>query len=180
MKNLVFPLVISAFALTMAGCWTPPNANVQPKGEPRLIQSGVPVESTRDQATVKAVDAGQRTLRLELADGTQLTCNVSPQVKNFDEIQAGDNIKVTLTEKLAFYVLKDGRLPGIGGKEETINFYAKVQSVDTSYRLLTVQYLSGQTEVLKASLDTKLSEMQPGDTVVMESAEATAIHVGKK
>jgi len=46
--------------------------------------------------------------------------------------------------------------------------------------LLTLQYVSGQTEVLKAALDTKLSEMQPGDAVVMESAEATDIHIEKK
>ncbi len=166
--------------LALAGCWTPPNANVQPAGAPRLVQGGVPVESNREHATVKSVDAGQRTLHLELADGTQITCTVSPQVKNFEQIQPGDKIKVTLAEKLAIYVLKDGRLPVAGGTGQVVNFYAKVQTVDPSYRLLTLQYASGQTEVLKAALDTKLAAMAPGDAVVMESAEATNIHIEKK
>jgi hypothetical protein len=52
--------------------------------------------------------------------------------------------------------------------------------VDPSYRLLTLQYLNGQTEILKASLDAKLMEMQPGDAVVLQSAEAQDIHIEKK
>jgi hypothetical protein len=46
--------------------------------------------------------------------------------------------------------------------------------------LLTVQYRNGQTEVLKADLDAKLMEMQPGDAVVLQSAEALKIHIEKK
>src|SRR5580692_1114610 len=107
-------LSLPIMTLWLAGCWTPPNANVQPAGPPRLIQSGVPVESSREHATVKTIDASQRTLHLELADGTQITCNVSPQVKNFEQIQPGDKIKVTWAEKLGVYVLKDGRVPVAG------------------------------------------------------------------
>jgi translation initiation factor IF-1 len=175
---VTFLLPVMSLALT--GCWTPPNANVQPGGPPRLIQSGVPVESVRDQATVKTIDASQRIMHLELSDGTQIACHVSPQVTNFGQIQSGDKIKVTLAEKLGVYVLKDGRLPAAGGTDEVINFYARVQLVDPSYRILTLQYVSGQTEALKAGLDAKLLEMQPGDAVVMESAEATDIHIEKK
>jgi hypothetical protein len=126
------------------------------------------------------VDASQRVLQLKLSDGTPVTCTVSPQVKNFDQIQVGDQIKVTLAEKLAVYVLKDGKLPVAGGTDEVIPFIARVQMVDPSYRLLTLQYLNGRTEVLKASLDAKLMEMQPGDAVTLQSAEATAIHIEKK
>ena len=172
-------LLLPIMTLALAGCWTPPNANVQPGGEPRLIQSGVSVESVRDQAPVETMDASQRVLNLKLLDGTLITCHVNPQVKNFDQIQAGDKIKVTLAEKLGVYVLKDGRLPVAGGTDEVVSFYAKVQSVDPSYRLLTLQYVSGQTETLKAGLDAKLMEMQPGDSVVMEAAEALDIHIEK-
>jgi hypothetical protein len=179
-KGAFFVLSLAIMALALTGCWTPPNANVQPKGEPRLIQSGVPVESTRDQATVQTIDAGSRTLGLKLSDGTSISCTVNPKVKNFDQVQAGDQIKVTLVEKLAVYVLKDGRLPGAGGTEEAIPFIARVQVVDPSYRLLKLQYVSGQVEELKAGLDAKLMEMQPGDAVVLQSAEAVAIRIEKK
>jgi translation initiation factor IF-1 len=180
MKKLVFTLVIPAIALTLTGCWTPPNANVQPPGEPRLIQSGVPAGNNHVRATVQSIEAAQRVLNLKLDDGTAITCTVNPSVENFDQVQPGDRIKVALDLKLAVYVLKDGKLPGAGGKEEAIPFIARVQTVDPSYRLLKVQFTSGQTAELKAGLDAKLLEMQPGDAVVLQSAEATNIHIEKK
>jgi hypothetical protein len=180
MKKLVFPLVIPAFALILTGCWTPPNANVQPPGESRLIQSAVPASNNHVRATVQSIEASQRVLNLKLADGTAITCTVNPSVANYDQVQAGDQIKVTLDLKLAVYVLKDDRLPGADGKEEVIPFIAKVQTVDPSYRLLKVQFLNGQTAELKTGLDAKLLEMQPGDAVVLQSAEATEIHIAKK
>jgi len=173
--------LLTAFtALFMTGCWTAPNANVQPPGVPRLIQSGVSAVDNNVRATVQGFDASQRVLNLKLPDGTEFTCTVSPKVNNFDQIQFGDEIKVTVAEKLAVYVLKDGRLPGPGGTDEVIPFIARVQWVDPSYRLLTLQYGNGQTEVLKAGLEAKLMEMQPGDAVVLQSAEAQAIHIEKK
>src|SRR5471032_2128681 len=109
-KKSVFTLLPAIVTLALTGCWTPPNANVQPKGEPRLIQNGIPVESVKDKATVESVDAGQRVLNLKLADGTLLSCKAGAQVAEFDKIQAGNKVKVTLAEELAVYVLKDGRL----------------------------------------------------------------------
>jgi hypothetical protein len=179
-RRVVFNLLIVITALILTGCWTPPNANVQPKGEPRLIQSGVPVESLQEHATVQAVDASQRIIRIKLSDGSLITCKVRQRVANFGQIQSGDKIKVTLTEELAVYVLKDRRLPIAGGADEAINFNAKVQSVDPSYRLLTLQYPNGQTEVFKTDLNAKLLEMRAGDAVFMQTAEAKAIRIQKQ
>jgi hypothetical protein len=179
-KKAIFILSLAVVALTLTGCWTSPNANVQPRGEPRLILSGVSAERTDVRATVQTIDASQRVLNAKLSDGIPVTCTISSQVKNLDQIQVGDQVKITLAEKLAVYVLKDGRLPGADGTEEVIPFIARVQTVDPSYRLLTLQYVNGQTEVLKAALDAKLMEMQPGDAVVLQNAEAVAIHMEKK
>jgi translation initiation factor IF-1 len=161
--------------LTLTGCWTPPNANVQPAGEPRLIQSAILVESVKDSAMVQAIDAGQRTITFKFSDETMTTCKVGSKVPDFDKVQVGDKVKVTLAEELAVYLLKDGRLA-----DETIPFNAKVQSVDPSYRLLTLQYLNGKTEVFKVGLDAKMLEMAPGDEVVVRTTEATAIRIEKQ
>jgi hypothetical protein len=179
-RRVVFNLLTAITALLLTGCWTPPNANIQPKGEARLIQSEVSVESVQEQATVQAVDASQRIIRLKLSDGSLITCKVSQRVANFGQIQSSDKVKVTLAEELAVYVLKDGRLPITGGTDEAVNFNAKVQSVDPSYRLLTLQYSNGQTEVLKTDLNAKLLEMQAGDAVVLQTAEAKAIRIQKQ
>jgi hypothetical protein len=177
--KVTFHLLAAFTALSLTGCWTPPNANVQPPGEPRLIQSGVSAVDNDVRATVQGFDASQRVLNLKLPDGTEITCTVNPQVKNFDRVQSGDKVKVKLAEELAVYVLRNGWLPIAGGKAEAIGFNAKVQSVDPSYRLLKLQYLNGQTQDLKAGLDAKLMEMQSGDAVVLQSAEALAVHIEK-
>jgi hypothetical protein len=174
---LILPPAIAIFIFT--GCWTPPNANVQLRGEARLIQNGVSADDNNVRATVQSVDANQRIFELKLADGTLVTCTVGTQGADFGKLQQGDHVKVTLAEKLAVYVLNNGKLPAAGGIDETIPFIARVQLVDPSYRLLTLQYLNGHTEVLKAGLDAKLLEMHPGDAVVLESAVARSIRIEK-
>ena len=180
LSRMTVPLLLPLLMLALTGCWTPPNANVQPAGEPRLIQSAIPVESVENAATVQAVDASQHSITLKFSDDTMTTCKAGPKVTNFDKIQVGDKVKVTLAEELTVYLLKDGRLPGTGDTDGTINFNARVQSVDPSYRLLTLQYLNGKTKVFKLGLDAKMLEMAPGDDVVARITEATAIRIEKQ
>lgn len=160
------------------GCWTPPNANVQPAGEPRLIQSGVTVEVVQNPAPVVSIDASQRTITLKRIDGMAKTYPVSPKVKNFDQIKAGDQVKATVIDELAVYLLANGRLPD-GTTAGTLGVNAKVLQVDPSYRLLTLQYANGQSEKFKAGLNSLLQQMAPGDDVVVKPKEVTAIHVEK-
>jgi len=179
-KQFALVLSLGILAMMLTGCWTPPNANVQPPGETRLIQSGFSADANNIRATVQSIDSAKRVLNLNLADGTKITCTVSPAVANFEQVQLGDRIRVNLTMKLAAYVLKDGRLLGAGGTEEVIPYIARVQSVDPSYRLLKVQFQNGQTLQLKTGLDAKLLEVRPGVSVVFQSADATRIRIEKK
>ena len=108
MKNLKFATMatlLPAVALALAGCWTPPNANVQPEGEPRLIQSGFTVEVVQNPAPVAAIDASQHTITLKRTDGLTKTYAVGPNVKNFDQIKAGGQVKATVEDDLAVYLL---------------------------------------------------------------------------
>lgn len=184
MKNLKFALratLLPVMALALAGCWTPPNANVQPKGNPGLIQSGIIVGALQDPAPVASVDASQHTITLRRTDGLTKTYPVGPEVKNFDQVKAGDQVKVTVEDELAIYLLENGRLPAASGgaTAETLGVNAKVLLVDPSYRLLTLQYPNGQSETFKAGLNVLLLQMAPGDDVVVKPMQVTAIHVEK-
>ncbi len=174
----VVSLLLPIAALSLAGCWTTPNANVQPKGQPGLIQDGITVESIEDPATVQAVDAGQGTITLSLPSGRTATYKVGPNVKHFDQVQVGDKVKATVTDELAVYTLENGRLPD-GTTAETLGVNAKVLLVDPSYRLLTLQYPNGQSETFKPGLGTRMLQMSPGDSVVMRPGELTAIRIEK-
>jgi hypothetical protein len=166
-------------AVALAGCWTAPVADVQPKGEARLIQHAIPVVAVKDRATVQSIDVEQGVIVLNFADGVTATVKPGPRVKNFSTIRAGDKAKATVAQELSVYVLKDGLLPGADGKLEPVRIDAKVLQIDPAYRLLSLQYPNREVEVLKVGLDAKLSEMEAGDSVVIETTELLALKVQK-
>lgn len=170
------PLITS---LCLAGCWTAPNAYVQPTGMPHLIQGGITVASVKDHAAVEAIDAGARTITLRFSDATTATYEVGAAVHNFGKIHAGDQINATLMEDLAVYLPQNGRLPG-GDAAQTLGVSARVMLVDPSYRLLILQYPDGRSEKFKPGLKAKLEEMAPGDAVVVRPREVAAMRIEKQ
>ncbi len=182
MRKLIFKraavVMMSAVVLALAGCWTPPNANVQPTGKPGLIQDGITVSSIQYPATVQAIDVDQRLIYLVLPDGTINPYRAAPGLKNFDRILAGQTVKATVTDTLAVYALENGRLPD-GTTAQALGVNAKVLLVDPSYRLLTLQYPNGQSVTFKPGLATRMLQMSPGDSVVVRPFEVTAIKVEK-
>jgi hypothetical protein len=173
---MINPLSLAA-AMAVSGCWTAPVADVQPKGEARLIQSGIAVESVKDRAIVQSVDPGARTVALAPRQGATDTYKVTAQVENLDGIKAGDTVRATVAEELTVYVLRDGQLPGAGGGRETIASDARVLWVDASYRLLTLRYPDGHDETLKVGLGVRLGEMEAGDDVVIRPLEVRSLQV---
>ena len=173
-------LLLPVIALALAGCWTAPVANVQPKGEARLIQSAIPVQSVQDHVTVQSINADQHFIVLNFSEGAAATFRPGPQVANLYQIRAGDKVQATVAQELAVYVLKDGQRPGTDGKPEAVKADAKVLAVDASYRLLTLQYPNGQAETFKVGLDVKLLAMEPGDSVVVRTVDLIALRVEKR
>jgi hypothetical protein len=166
-------------AFALAGCWTAPVADVQPKGDARLIQKAIPVVAVKDKATVQSIDPDQRVVVLNFSDGVTATVKPGPGVKNLSEIRAGDKARATVAQELSIYVLKDGHLPDADGKLEPVSIDAKVLEIDRAYRLLTLQYANREVEVLKVGLDAKLSEMEAGNSVVIKTTELLAIKIRK-
>ena len=170
-------LAVATFAL--AGCWTAPVATVQPKGDARLIQSGIPVVAVKDDATVQSVDADQRLMVLNFSDGTTATVKAGPEVKDFAKARAGDKVRVKVAQELTVYVLKNGALPGADGKPESTKSDARVLVVEPAYRLLTLQYPGHPPETVKVGLNTKLFAMEAGDDVVIQTTQLLALRVKK-
>lgn len=176
-KQAAGALLLSVTTFALAGCWTAPVANVQPKGEARLIQSAIAVVAVKDGATVQSIDVEQRLIVLNFSDGTTATLTAGPDVKDFSKVRAGDTVRATVAQELSIYVLKNGLLPGVDGKSESIKSDAKVLTIEPSYRLLTLQYPSHRAETLKVALNTKLQEMESGDDVVIATTQLLALRV---
>jgi hypothetical protein len=169
-------LLVATLAIT--GCWTAPVASVQPKGEPRLIQDGIAVEALKSPAIVRSVDATARSIVLSTpGDAAAVSYRVRPEVRKLDRIKVGDEVRATIAEELAVYVLRDGRLLGPGGVPEAIASNARVLSVEPSYRLLTLQFPHGHTETFKVDRRVRLEKMASGDEVVIRPVEILALQV---
>jgi hypothetical protein len=60
-------------------------------------------------ATVEAVDKATRTVTLKMPNGSTRTVVAGEEVKNFDQIKAGDKVNVQYVEALTIELKKDGK-----------------------------------------------------------------------
>ncbi|WP_116811364.1 hypothetical protein [Steroidobacter cummioxidans] len=166
--------------LGISGCWTAPVANVQPRGEPGLIQGGIRVESVKEPWIVESVDASARHIAFRApGEAAPKRYRVAPSVPNVDSIRPGDKVQPTIAEDLTVYVLRDGQLQG-AGESDTGAAHAKVLSVDASFRLLTVEHPNGKQETFKVAREVKLDQMEAGDDVAIQPREVVAVRLRKR
>ena len=57
-------------------------------------------ETTKETATIQAIDSTTRSLTLRNKDGEEDTFRVGPDMKRFNELKVGDKIEITYTEAL--------------------------------------------------------------------------------
>lgn len=153
------------------------------------------VNSTTATATVQSINAAERTLVLRREDGTVTTYTCGPDVRNFNRIEVGDQIKVTLAEELAV-VLAKGGLPPVTGESTAIvrspegakpggrivgttAVVARVTAVDPSARMVTLHLPDGTDHKVKVGPDVNLTNVNPGDDVGVRLTQALIIAVGK-
>lgn len=165
-NRAVLTLLVVLAASWLAGCWTPPNANRQPSGPPRIIANRVRVKSVMAPAIVQSVDSASRTIALRNAGSSESRAyHVAPEVSSLAQISVGTQVCATATEELSIYVSVDGRFPGTDPSLASPAPQARVRSIDRSYRLLGVQRIGGDVETFKVDGTVPLERMQAGDYV---------------
>jgi hypothetical protein len=178
---LRLPLMLAtSAALVLTGCWTPPNAHVQPAGKPGLIQGGIPVEVIQDQVKIVALDPDKRLITLAHADGTTKSYYLKASVKNLPALKVGDTVKAYVAARVSVYIAQNGEIPDPSGGFRPIRSDAKIQQVDPSYRLVVVEFAGGQVLTIKAGLDVQLEKMAPGDDITVISEEISKIKIEEK
>lgn len=165
-------LVVAALAQT--ACWSPPVANVQPKGEPRLIEDAIAVESVKPHAIIQSLDPEARSITvLSIGDDRPVSYRVGPRVRKLNRLKASDRVQATVVEELTVYVLRDGRPPDTAASPHDVD--ARVLSVDRSYRLLALRFPKGHDETFKVRRRVRLDEMEAGDAVSSRPVKAIAL-----
>jgi len=178
--------------LTLSSCSSTPS-----KQSTVVIKSDTSttiVDTFKATATVTAIDAATRTVKLTLANGKHATVKCGPGVVNFKQIRINDIVKVTMTEELAVYLDKgqrlgdsrtsSGELAAIGDKPggvltDTMRETVKITAIDTKTRKVTFKYKDGTSKTAKAGEHINLAKVKVGDSVTISQTQAVAISVEK-
>jgi hypothetical protein len=146
-------------------------------------------------ATVEAIDQVARTATLRTADGRTMVVRAGPEVRNFDQVKAGDRLRISYTEALAAEVIKPGTgvtsvtptmsrapagtMPSAAAKLATQGV-VKVQSVDAANNRVTVTGADGVPVTLNvrdAQAQQFIRGLKAGDEVQLTYTEVIAVSV---
>ena len=154
---------------------------------------------TKATATVQSVDHDSRSLVLRTADGVDTMVVVGPEVRNFEQIEAGDTVSATYREALLAQVVpkgsgageprttvaktraKEGELPA-ASVSASVSTDVVIQSVDQSFDTVTFKRSDGvvRTVAVESPDAAKfVQNLKPGDEVRITYTEATAIALNK-
>ena len=191
-KLIATILTIAALMLPLAGYGEESKADAKPKPD---AAGAIEVDAITATSKVTAVDPSKRTVTLTNDAGESNTYKLGKNVRNFDQIKVGDQVRATLLESVAVVVRKsnapadaaEGRLVAVapkGAKPGVImakarEITAKIVSVDTQARTVTVEGPMGGKPTIKVGPKVNLDELQQGDDVTLRVTDALAINVEK-
>jgi hypothetical protein len=186
--------VIPALMLGFAGYAQSPSGTAEAKTKTGA-EAAIEVGAITATSKVTAVDAAKRTVTLTNDAGESNTYKLGKNVRNFDQIKVGDQVKATLLESVAVAVSKSGAPPDTGAQgvvavapkgampgvimAKTRQVTAKIVSVDTAARAVTVEGPMGGKPTIKVGPNVNLGELQMGDNVTLRVTDALAIRVEK-
>jgi hypothetical protein len=192
MKKIVSVLIATLMVLVLVGAGFAAEKKAEKK--PAEKPAGVMVDVVTVQATVDSVDAAKRTVTLKMPSGMQRTVKVGPEVKNFDQIKAGDKVTARFLDSVAVVVAKKGEQPSaseaqtveVAAKGEkpgvvvvnTLDITAVVEKIDYKKRVISLKGPEGNVKdfVVDKSVK-KFKNIKKGDDVFVRFTEAVAITV---
>jgi hypothetical protein len=194
MKKKLIAILAIIPALTLAIPSYAEESNAKPKDKPDAA-GAIEVDVITATSKVTAVDTAKRTVTLTNEAGESNTYKLGKKVRNFDQIKVGDQVKATLLESVAVIVRKssappdaaEGRLVAVAPKgampgvvmAKAREITAKIVSVDTQARTVTVEGPMGGKPTIKVGPKVNLNELQQGDDVTLRVTDALAISVEK-
>jgi hypothetical protein len=183
---------IPALMLAVAGYAEDSSASATSKTD---AKGAIEVGAITKTAKVTAVDPAKRMVTLVNPDGITNTYELGKNVRNFDQIKVGDDVKATLLQAVAVAVSKSnappdaserdlvavapkGAMPGVI-MAKTRQITATIVSVDPEARTVTVEGPAGGTPIIRVGPKVNLNELQKGDDVTLRVTDALALRVEK-
>ena len=187
---------VSAATLTFTSCSSTPKGGSEPTV---TTQEGVPggtmVETYTTKASVQAIDAATREVTMVTSEGKTSKIIAGPKVKNFNQIQIGDQITATVTKTVDVSLLEPGETRGasqssVSGsasegtkpsatRSDTAEATARIEALDAKDRKVTLRFSDGTAETFDVRKDIDMSKAHLGQEILIRSTEAVAVRVEK-
>ncbi len=190
-KTNLITIATGIAMISLLGCKTGPTRVASPLDNPSLAGSCVVVETTTYKGKIDSMDSTQRKLTLTHDNGV-VTCKVGPDAR-FALLKPGDQVKAKVIETRAIFLVKNGAPPSPGSGVKiaespewsalggatlpTVDRPAKIIKLDSSYRLLTLQFEDGKTRDFKTDKDFPLDGVVEGDQAVVREVQGVATEV---
>ena len=145
-------------------------------------------------AEVVAVDKKDRNVSLRYPDGNVTVVEVGQDVRNFDRIAIGDQVKIEASNSVELYLNKPKQEQGgITVERETkgekprataverFDVTATVKAIDKENRAVTLELPDGENVITKAGPSDKAFEkLKVGDSFQARLTRSISISVGKE
>lgn len=194
-----WPLVLlSGALLSLSSCTDKPDPKME-HAQAASFEAGVPgstsVDTTTALVTIAWVHKDPRELVLDFPDGKRETVKCGPEIVNFDQFRAGDQIKVTLIKEIAVAMgtesdPPDGNKAAIalapkggapGGLMATVTqVTATVSAINLSNHTATLVFSDGTTHEVSVRPDVDLTQRKVGEKVVIRKTDIMAISIEKQ
>jgi hypothetical protein len=155
------------------------------------VPGGVVTNTIEIRAEVVDIDYFNRSATLLRPDGEKVTVTVGPEAVNFEDVEVGDEIVVTVAEQLVVHLDESGTAVGgsaavmaLGARAgglaaEVQEVIATVSAIDRDMRTATLQFEDGSIRTFPVRPDIDLSEHEPGERVVFRVTDMVAIEIEK-
>ncbi len=189
--NRCFTSVVGvACALSLVACTAKREVD-----ESGIVQAATVEERlVEGHAKVTKVDKKNRKVTVKRADGHSVTLDLGPEVKNLDQIDPGDDVKVQYYESVAFDVKVPGKAePGvtvIGGADaaeegakpsamgaQMVTVTSTIEAIGKDPLSVTLKGPEGGTRKIRVKNPKYLENVEVGDLVEMIYTQAVAVSV---
>jgi hypothetical protein len=145
-------------------------------------------------ATVEAIDPATRMVTLRGPEGDRVTFRADDEVRNLDQVDVGDQVRVELIEAFMVRVVKPGgALPGVSAGRateraepgekpgaasiESLTVTSTVTYVDRAKQTVTLRSAEGEMATVPVKDPAQLDHVAVGDLVEITATKALAIAV---
>lgn len=195
MKKAVSVVMVLALVVVFAhvALGQDSDAAAQPVGP---MPGGVVANEVTSTAIVMEINAEQRVVTLKFADRSAKAYKLGPEVRNFDQLKVGDQVRTTLVESVALFIRKPSEEP-FAGQVQTVQVAAKgakpgvittdtseirgtVEAIDYAARTVTLKGPGGNMAICNVDESVKnFKNVSLGDEIVLRVTNAMALVVEK-